>query len=263
MYGAIAGDVIGSVHERIDDVGDKNYDFELFPMIGDETTFTDDTVLTVAVAHRLLEGGEYADFFRRYVTVFPGRGYGGRFANWAANRAMGPYNSWGNGGAMRVSPIGWAFYDFGEVLGEAKASAEVTHNHPEGIKGAQAVAGAVSLARKVKDKQVIRWGLQTEFGYDLDRSVEQIRPEYRFDVSAAGSVPEAIICFLDAEDFESAVRNAVSLGGDADTQACIAGAIAEAYYGGVPRDILETVRGKLPESFRLVADAFCDRYVGV
>jgi ADP-ribosylglycohydrolase len=256
MLGAIAGDVIGSPYEY---VGLKDYDFPLF---SSRTTFTDDTVLTVATAAALLEGREYADGYREFGRRYPGRGYGESFQRWIGMPGMGPYNSWGNGSAMRVSPVGYAMEDEAAVLAEAKRSAAVTHDHPEGIKGAQATALAVFLARTGRGKESIREAIADRFGYDLSRSVEEIRPGYEYDISCQGSVPESIICFLESEDFEGSIRNAISLGGDADTMACIAGGIAEAHYGGVPKEIVERVEGYLPQEFLDVIGAFRERFMG-
>ena len=254
MLGAIAGDVIGSVYEASPV---KFTDFELFPP---GARFTDDTVLTVATAEALLGDGDYAKAYRRYGRAYPNAGYGGSFYGWLVSDDTGPYDSWGNGAAMRVSPVGFASDTVEDVLEEAARSATVTHNHPEGIKGAQATALAVFLARCCADKAGIRSELQDRFGYDLTRSLEVIRPSYRFDVSCQGSVPESLIAFLEASGYESAVRNAVSLGGDADTMACIAGGIAQAFYGAVPGRIAREVRSRLPEGFLHVLDRFGRRY---
>ncbi len=231
MLGAIVGDIIGSVHEF---TGTKKADFPLFE---EGSTFTDDTVLTVAVADCLLTGASYIDKLHEYTRAYPNRGYGAGFFRWATSGSREPYNSWGNGAAMRVSPVGFAGESLEGVLTEARRSAEVTHNHPEGIRGAQATAVAIHLARRGESKEGIRRRVREMFGYDLDRTVEDIRPDYSFDPSCQGTVPEALVAFLDSDDYEHAVRLAVSLGGDADTLACITGGIAEAYYGGVPEEI--------------------------
>jgi ADP-ribosylglycohydrolase len=231
MLGAILGDIIGSVHEF---AGTKDLDFPLFDV---GCTFTDDTVLTVAVADCLLTRSSYVDKFREYTQSYPYRGYGERFHHWAISGSRDPYFSYGNGSAMRVSPVGFALNSADDVLAEAQRSAEVTHNHPEGIKGAQATALAVYLARQGESKESIRRKIKEMFGYDLDRRVEDIRPGYDFNPSCQGTVPEAIIALLDSDDYEHSVRLAISLGGDADTLACITGGIAEAYYGGVPEEI--------------------------
>ena len=255
MLGAIAGDMIGSVFEAHPH---KSKDFPLF--VG-ASGFTDDTVLAVAVADVLLNSGDYVQMFKAYAQRYPTAGYGATFALWAGSQSSEPYGSFGNGSAMRVAPVGWARDDLDAVLAEAKASADVTHNHPEGVKGAQATAAAIYLARTGNDKDAIRQYLQARFGYDLTRSVDDIRPGYRFDVSCQGSVPEAIVAFLDSMDFEDAVRNAVSLGGDSDTQACITGAIAEAYYGGVPPAIRTETMHRLDPALAAVVEAFSARFV--
>ena len=254
MLGAIAGDVIGSVHEGS---GTKTKDFPLFV---EDSRFTDDTVLTVAVAEKLLRGGDYIDLFHGCVREYPLAGYGGTFIRWAGHLKREPYNSWGNGSAMRVSPVGVIFDSLEEVVAEAARSAEVTHNHPEGIKGAQATAVAVFLARTGHDKPAIKAHIEREYGYNLSERLDDIRPRYAFEVSCQGSVPQSIIAFLESTDYEDAVRNAISLGGDADTMACIAGAIAEAYYGGVPAHIRGPVLDRLDDRLRDVAAEFTERY---
>ena len=253
MIGALAGDIIGSIYEhqpikRVD-----------FPLFSPGSRFTDDTVMSLAVARAILEGTGYGEEMKTLGRKYPNAGYGTNFFQWLFEEEINPYHSWGNGSAMRVSPVGYFFETELEVLWEARASAEVSHNHPEGIKGAQAVALAITLARQETGKEAIRGRIQADFGYDLDRTVEEIRPGYRFDVSCQGSVPEAIIAFLDSSDYESAVRLAVSLGGDADTQACIAGGIAEAYYGGVPEEIQREVKARLPDDLLGILEAFVDR----
>ncbi len=250
MIGAIAGDIIGSVYEW---KNVKTTDFELFDP---RCRFTDDTVLTVAVADCILSGREYSEAFREYGRRYPDAGYGGLFREWLFSRDQRPYNSFGNGSAMRVSPVGFAFSPLEAVLDEAKKSAVVTHNHPEGIKGALAAASAVFLSRDGKSKEEIQAFVEDRFGYDLHRRLDEIRPGYRFDVTCQGSVPEAIIAFLESLDYEDAVRKAVSLGGDSDTIACITGGIAQAYYKSIPRFIVEKVRSSLPAEFLKVVDDF-------
>jgi ADP-ribosylglycohydrolase len=235
ILGAMAGDIIGSAYE-FNNV--KSVDFKLFR---EGTYFTDDSVLTIATMDALLNQRDYAETYQYYGEMYPHRGYGGRFRSWIESDNPKPYHSWGNGSAMRVSPVGWYCDTIDDVLAEARKSAEVTHNHPEGVKGAQAVASAVYLARMGKTKNEIKKFIVDTFGYDLDRSVDEIRPAYDFDVSCQGSVPEAIIAFLESVDFENAVRLAVSLGGDSDTIACIAGGIAEAFYQTIPDHIVEMV----------------------
>jgi ADP-ribosylglycohydrolase len=254
MLGAIAGDIIGSPWEA---TGDKRHDFPLF---GKHSKFTDDTVMTVAVAHALLDHRDYAEMMREYGRRYPFAGYGMQFSYWLRDPAKGPYNSHGNGGAMRSSPVGYVARSIDDALAEAARSAAPTHNHPEGIKGAQAIALAVFLARAGADKAEIRREITTRLHYDLARTLAQIRPGYRADVSAQGSVPESIIAFLEADSFEAAIRNAVSLGGDTDTMACIAGAIAEAHFGGVPEPIATEVENRLPAEFLQVVERFTERY---
>ena len=250
MIGAIAGDIIGSAYEH---APIKSKDFPLFHP---RARFTDDSVLTVAVAHAILEQRSYGSSIREIGRRYPKAGYGAGFIRWLLADDAPPYGSWGNGSAMRVSPIGFAFDDVEAVLGEARASAAVTHDHPEGIKGAQATALAIFMARGRATREDIRTGISRRFGYDLDRSVDDIRPGYAFDVSCQGSVPEAIIAFLDSSDWEDAVRNAVSLGGDSDTLACITGAIAEAWYGGVPEPVAACAMALLPEDLGEVVRRF-------
>jgi len=254
MLGATAGDIIGSIYEH-DNI--KSVDFDLF---SPGCTFTDDTVLTVAVADRILNGGNYVDKFRQYYALYPNAGYGAAFHVWASAREPVPYNSWGNGSAMRVSPVGFAYDTLVEVLAEARNSAAVTHNHPEGIKGAQAVASSIFLARMGEGKENIRNFVASSFGYDLTLPIDAIRKSYTFDISCQGSVPQAISSFLESEDFEDAVRKAVSIGGDSDTIACIAGGIAHAYYQGVPEWIAERVYDILDARLRSVTREFMERF---
>lgn len=251
MTGAIAGDIIGSVYE-FDNI--KTTDFPLFT---NESDYTDDTIMTVAVADWLLNGGDLAKVMQRYGREYPypTGGYGGRFSGWLREKDPLPYNSWGNGSAMRVSAVGWMFDSLEKTLEVAKETAVVTHNHPEGIKGAQATAAAIYLARTGKSKQDIKQYIETAFSYDLGRTCDEIRPFYRFNESCQGTVPEAIIAFLDSSDFEDAIRLAVSLGGDSDTLACITGGIAEAFYG-IPEDIEKQVSDKLPGTFQKVIKEF-------
>lgn len=237
MYGAILGDIIGSPYEF--DRGEKTKDFPLFC---EESRFTDDTVMTIAVATALLcvprdydsIGAVVISSMQNWGREYPRAGYGGKFRQWLKENAPKPYGSFGNGSAMRVSAVGW-LYDTVELTRfVARLTAEVTHNHPEGIKGAESVASAIYLARTGESKATIKKYVEDEFGYNLSRTLDDIRPGYHMDVTCQGSVPEAITSFLESTSFEDAVRNAVSLGGDTDTIACIAGSIAEAYYGLSP-----------------------------
>lgn len=254
MIGAIAGDIIGSVYEFRPI---KTKDFALFtPLCG----FTDDTVLTVAVAEAILTGRSYLEAIREIGRRYPDAGYGGFFYRWLHSEDSRPYNSWGNGSAMRVSPIGFAFNDEKSVLLEASRTAEITHNHPEGVKGAQATALAIFLARTGSTKHEIRTAIQTRFDYDLKRTVDEIRPSYSFNESCQQTTPQAIIAFLDSNSYEDAIRNAVSLGGDSDTLACITGGIAEAFYGDVPPDIREKVVEYLSPDLWDITNRFSKKY---
>lgn len=256
MLGSIGGDLIGSYYERR---GTKDKDFT--PLVRDESRFTDDSVMTIAIARAIVGDESYEQAMVSLGRRYPYAGYGGSFSLWLQDDARRPYGSWGNGAAMRVSPVGFAFDRVEEVLAEAERSAAVSHDHPEGIKGAQAVALGVFLARNGADKEEIRSELSGRFGYDLQRAADVIRPHYSFDVSSQGSVPEAIIAFLDANSYEDAVRIAVSLGGDADTQACIAGALAEAYYRDLPPVVYEEIRKRLPTDLMEVVTAYCASYM--
>ena len=235
MLGAIAGDVLGSIHES-HPIRTKDFD-----LLNSDCVFTDDTVMTTAVADSLMNRIPYVESLQMWGNTYPTAGYGGWFSKWLNSDFPTPYNSFGNGSAMRCSSVGWLFDDEESVLSEAKKSAEITHNHPEGIKGAQAVSLGVMLGRMGSTKTEIQDKLESLFDYDLSQKLDHIRPNYRFDVTCQGSVPQAIISFLESEDFEDAIRNAISLGGDADTQACIAGALAEGYYMNIPDQIKEFV----------------------
>jgi ADP-ribosylglycohydrolase len=250
VLGAIFGDIVGSVHEG---AATKTKEFAL---IVPRSTFTDDSVLTIAVAEWILTHQDLVDLFHDYADRYPARGYGGMFRHWMVTRSREPYNSFGNGSAMRVSPVGFAFDTLEDVLLWSERSAAVTHNHPEGIRGAQATAAAVFWARTVRDKAEIRRLLAERFGYDLGFTLDEIRPTYRFNETCQQTVPQALVAFLESTGYEDAIRNAVSLGGDADTLACITGGIAEAYYG-VPEnisrhcfDLLDGRLGKVVQRFR-------------
>ena len=254
MIGAIAGDIIGSVYEH-NQIKTKD-----FPLFDARCKFTDDTVLTIAIAHAILSGAPYVESVREFGQRYPGAGYGGSFMQWLYSDNPQPYNSWGNGSAMRVSPVGFAFSTEEEVIMQARMTAKITHNHPEGIKGAEATALAVFLAKTGHDKEAIRARIKSGFGYDLDKTVDDIRPFYSFDISCQGTVPEAIVAFLDSESYEDAIRNAISLGGDSDTLACITGGIAEAFYGSVPDEIKTQAEKILAPDLWKVAKAFFDKY---
>ncbi|HEN20709.1 MAG TPA: ADP-ribosylglycohydrolase family protein [Desulfobacteraceae bacterium] len=254
MIGAIAGDIIGSIYEHWP-IKTKD-----FPLFGDRCCFTDDTVLTIAVADAILKGSPYKLSLREIGRQYPGAGYGASFMRWLQSEDPKPYRSWGNGSAMRVSPVGFAFSSEDEVLRHAKMSAEVSHDHPEGIKGAQAAALAVFLAGTGSGRDIIRQRISGLFGYDLNRTVNDIRPCYSFDISCQGTVPEAIISFLDSRTYEDAIRNAISLGGDSDTLACITGGIAEAFYGGVGEEIEREVEKRLTPHLLEILLRFREEY---
>ena len=251
MYGAILGDMIGSPYEF--DMGNKSKEFPLF---SERSTFTDDTVMTLAVAEVFLDKDLLMDeaiirqrlieSMHKYGKLFPDAGYGGRFAMWLFLEGNEPYNSWGNGSAMRISSVAWLFNDLEMVRHMARLSAAVTHNHPEGIKGAEATASAIFLARTGKSKTEIKAYIEENFGYDLSRTCDQIRPNYHHVESCQETVPEAITAFLEGASFEDVIRTAVSLGGDCDTLTCIAGSIAEGFYG-VPEELKKECCNRLPE----------------
>lgn len=226
MRGAIIGDIVGSSREFGPRVTDR--DFDLFPLYSD---FTDDSVLTIAVYDSLKNNIPYEESFIKWVTKYTNKGYGGWFWTWITSKEKKPYGSKGNGAAMRVSPVGWLFDTEGDILREAKKTADVTHNTTEGVASAQAVAMCIYLARNKKNKNEIKEYIEKKFGYNLGRSLIEVLRDYKVNELAKGTVEESIICFLSADSFEQTIRNAISLGGDTDTLACIAGSIAEAYYG--------------------------------
>lgn len=254
MLGVIAGDVIGSVFEW------SPIKSTTFPLFHPMCHFTDDTVLTVATASAILHGTPYDRAYQDFGRRYPNAGYGGTFNSWLRLANPQPYNSWGNGSAMRVAPVGWACDAVDSVLTEAARSAAVTHNHPEGVKGAQAVALAVFLARTGASKTDIRDAVLAHAGYDLNRTLDEIRPAYTFDVSCQGTVPAALLAFLESSDLEDAIRLAISLGGDSDTLAAIAGGIAHAHYGDVPEQIAVPVRERLTPDLLSVLDEFTERF---
>ncbi|MDR2526729.1 MAG: ADP-ribosylglycohydrolase family protein [Rickettsiales bacterium] len=290
IIGAIAGDIIGSTYEWHNV---KTTNFDLFC---ERTKFTDDSVLTLATMYALINKGSYEEAYQLFARNYPHRGYGGNFRLWINLDNPRPYNSFGNGSAMRASPIGWYCNSLEEVIEEAKRSAEVTHNHPEGIKGAQAVAAAIFLARNGKTKEEIRSYIINTFGksngghsrmkiqndgkirikknhkdnepndidefldYRLQRTLDEIRPYYDFDVTCEGTVPVAILCFLESADFEDAIRLAISVGGDSDTIACITGGIAEAYYQEISDNIIENVLRILPPELIEIVESFSEKY---
>jgi ADP-ribosylglycohydrolase len=250
MKGAITGDIIGS-HYEFQPCKEKS-----FLLFGDYYYYTDDTVLTLAIADAIINKESYEKCLLKWSRKYPDQSWGDRYNAWFRSDTQEPYNSFGNGSAMRVSPVGWAFNTLEETLLEAKKSAEVTHNHPEGVKGAQSVASAIFMARNKFSKQEIKDYVEKTFKYDLSRKYVEIQPNYTMDGSCQGSVPEAIICFLESTDFEDSVRNAIALGGDADTQACIAGSIAEAFYGEVPEKIWKKCELELDDEMTQLINQF-------
>lgn len=278
MLGAIVGDIVGSIYER------KNIKTKDFPLFGSRCSFTDDTVMTCAVAEAVMNGGKREDFvkaMKKYGRLYPDVGYGGKFRAWLFSDGSAPYGSFGNGSAMRVSPCAWAAKCDSVSKAElpdrcrnlARLSAEVTHNHPEGVKGAVATADAIFLCRyyfgdssmeSSEKKRLIKEHIEREYEYDLSKTLDEIRPSYRFDVSCQGSVPQAITAFLESTGFEDAIRNAISIGGDSDTVAAITGSMAEAAYG-IPDRIKEKAYSYLDEPLRAVVrrwDGYIARFGG-
>ena len=260
MYGALLGDIIGSPFEF--DMGNKSKEFPLFSK---NSTFTDDSVMTIAVGNAFLDAQPNADIewirhrlissMKQYGRKFPRAGYGGMFRRWLKCDDPQPYGSFGNGSAMRVSSAAWLYNDLETVRSMARLSAEVSHNHPEGIKGAEATASAIFLARTGSTKEEIKAYIVDNFGYDLSRTCDEIRPGYHHVETCQETVPEAITAFLEGESFEDVIRTAVSLGGDCDTLTCIAGSIAEGFYG-IPEELKQECRNRLPEELRKVLDQY-------
>ena len=258
MYGAIIGDIVGSKFEF--DRGNRSRDFELFT--GDDD-YTDDTIMTIAVAEALLAAGADADeetvkselilSMKHWGQKYPDAGYGARFYGWVLSADPKPYGSFGNGSAMRVSPAGWLYDSMERTREVARWTAEVTHNHPEGVKGAESVAAAIYMARNKATKEEIREYIAKEFKYNLSRSLDEIRPGYHHVEDCMRTVPEALECFFEADCFESTLRNVAYIGGDTDTLGAIAGAIAEAFWG-VPDEIVAKAKGYLPSEVIAVAE---------
>ena len=255
MLGAITGDIVGSVYEW------NNIKYKKFePLFSPRAFFTDDTILTVALMDAILNDRDYGDMLRRYYNEYPHAGYGNLFHQWCKYEDKEGYNSWGNGSAMRTSAVGYAFDSLEEVLEKAEYYASFTHNHPEGIKGAQATSACIFMARMGLSKDEIRANIANQFGYDLNRTINDIRPDYIFNESCQGTVPEAIIAFLDSTDYEDAIRCAVSLGGDSDTLTCITGGIAEAFYGDIPQEIADQSMHILVPDLSEVVVKFYNKY---
>jgi len=254
MIAAIAGDMIGS---RFEFHNISNEDFG--PLFSSRSVYTDDTVLTVATAEVILNGGTYAEEYLKFAEMNPERGYGGNFSSMVKKGRLEPYDSYGNGSAMRISPVGWVKETLEETLSEAKRSSECTHSHVEGIKGAQAIAGAIYMARKGNSKEAIKKGVE-EMGYDLSKKTYDFR-QGKFDVTCQGTIPRCMAIFLETNDFESAMRKAVSLGGDVDTNSCIVGSICDGFYGLPKREIIEEVYARLPKYMADITTAFTKKYV--
>jgi len=252
MLGAIIGDIAGSLYEG------RPHKSKDFPFFGPGADFTDDTVCTIAVADALLHDKPPADALYQWCTRYPGRGYGGMFARWLRAWQRRPYGSFGNGAAMRVSPAGLLGATLDEALHMARWVTEVTHDHPEGVRGAAATVHAIFLARAREGPEAIRAAIEADYDYNVARTVDEIRPRYQFDITCQGTVPEALICALEAKDFEDAIRNAISLGGDADTLAAIAGGVAEARFG-IPANLGKEGRSRLPRDMNRVLDELYGR----
>lgn len=261
IIGAIAGDTIGSIYEFNPT---KEYHFAL---LDERMEYTDDSIMTIAVADwimndHLLSHSGLEKILRYWGNKYryPMGSYGGTFSAWLNREDMGPYNSWGNGSAMRVSAVGFAFDTIEETLRAAQISAEITHNHPEGIKGAQATAAAIFMARKGKTKSEIKEYISHFFGYDLSYTCDDIRDSYRFEASCQETVPQSLVAFFDSKDYEDAIRLTISLGGDADTMGAITGAISAAYYKEIPSNIYDFTLNKLPEDLRMIVEEFEENY---
>ncbi|MDO9591813.1 MAG: ADP-ribosylglycohydrolase family protein [Erysipelotrichaceae bacterium] len=252
MWGAIIGDVVGSLFERFNH---KSKDFELFHAL---SHYTDDTVMTIATMDALLRNIPFEVAYKEWYRKYPKAGYGQRFREWGKDDSYEPLRSYGNGSAMRVSPVAYWKDSFEEIMEIAKCSTNVTHNHPEGVKGAQAVASAIFLARTNKSKEEIKKFIEETFDYDLSEPTDSIRKWYKFDVTCQGSVPQAIRCFYEATDFEDAIRLAISIGGDSDTIGCMTGSMAEAYYP-IEGKIKQETLNRLPREFVYVFQSFLQK----
>lgn len=257
MIGAIIGDYVGSTYEFHNT---KDYYFE---MITPQSEITDDSIMSIAIADAILQGKPYAERMRYWGNKYPNPkgAYGGSFSAWLRSSNPQPYNSWGNGSAMRVSPIGFAFDSLEQTLLQAKLSAECTHNHEEGIKGAQATATTIFLARQGETKQWIKKYIESKFGYNLGFKIADIKESYSFNESCQGTVPPAIVCYLESTSFEDAIRLAVSLGGDSDTLGCITGSIAEADHTyRIPPDLIEAALRTTPSDLKAIVTQFVEKY---
>ena len=256
MLGAIIGDIVGSIYEF------ENHCSKTFPLFGPGVDFTDDTVCTVALADALLRNADPTDTLRAWCLRYPDRGYGGMFRQWIVDDSLGPYNSFGNGAAMRVSAAALLGVDLESALFLCDRITAITHDHPEGMKGARATVTAICLARAGESADRIRATVARSFGYDMGRTVDDIRPGYVFNETCQRTVPEALICALEATDFEDAIRNAISIGGDSDTVACIAGSVAEARFG-IPEAIAAEALRRLPQEMVDVVEEVYRRAGGI
>jgi ADP-ribosylglycohydrolase len=272
MYGAVIGDICGSIYEWNNRKTDKPEEIEL---INPDCFFTDDTVLTCAIAEAAMtQNKNYKESVYKWANKYYNAGYGGSFKKWILNENPQPYNSWGNGSAMRVSAIGWTTTSLSNTLFQAECSAQFTHNHPEGIKGAQAVAVAIYMALRnsknlsdnktlhIYSKEGIKDYIERTFGYNLSQTLDEIRPDYKFKESCQGTVPQAIIAFLESRDFVHAIQLAISIGGDTDTLACITGSIAEAYYREIPTELIKFAYEKVTDEMKDLLTQFCHKFSG-
>ncbi len=257
MLGAIIGDIIGSAYEFNNPVSDR----DSWPFFPEGARFTDDTVCSVAIADAILNGKSYRDALLEWCPRYPKAGYGSVFATWVASEGEAHSHSFGNGSAMRVSPIGFVFSTLEQTIAEARKSAECTHGHPDGLAGAESVAAAIFLARTGASKEDIKNLISEKWGYDLNRTVEQCIATHKWNCTCAGTVPESIIAFLESSDYESAIRNAIAMRGDADTMAAIAGSIAHAYYRTIPEEILKAALARLDVDIANTVFAFYERYM--
>ena len=243
MLGAVIGDIVGSIYEF------NNHRSKVFDLFGTNAIFTDDTVCTVALANSLVSGGDPVITLQTWCRRYPTRGYGSRFRQWIRSPDPRPYNSLGNGAAMRVSSAAWLGVDIDQSLAMADRITEITHNHPEGLRGARATCHTIRMAIDGASIGQIREAVESIYGYDLSRTLDEILPDYQFDETCQGTVPVALICALTASDFEDAIRNAISVGGDSDTIAAIAGSVAEPLFG-IPKEIAARAFDYMPEEFR-------------
>ena len=253
MIGAVIGDIIGSRFEF------NNHRSEDFTLFTEKSVVTDDTILSIATADCLLHNKEYASTYQLYAQKYPNGNYGGMFSKWMYAPNPKPYGSFGNGSGMRVSPVGWFFSNLEDTLKEAEKSAAVTHNHPEGIKGAQSIAMAIFLARMGSSKQEIKSAIESKFNYNLDFNLDTLRKTNKFDETCQITVPQSIYCFLISNSFEDAIRKAISIGGDSDTIACMTGGIAEAFYKEISEEILANAKKVIPTEFWEIWEEFQDR----